>query len=368
MGGSNKTVTSFLAPQFLSVVHFLAQTMRVCIDRWLFAAVLLTTCLGAQLRGIGSANETIVVANGQHQSDTSPLQHKSVLRKATQAAFQGGFYAASAGLVQVLTLMWLRTTVNYQYRYGVTMVKALQELYRQGGIGRFYRGLMFALIIGPLSKFGSIAANEWSKVMVSSLNVMPGAAETYATVLGTMLTVIWRVALMPIETCKTVLQVDGGSGFQKLINSVSSGNINVLYQGSTAAILSIAASHYPWFFVYNLLDSYLHKPVDLLQTIGRSAFMGFLASVVSDSVSNVLRVLKTVKQATGADGRRTLSYLSIAQNIMREGGVVALLGRGLLTRVLTNGLQSVLFTVLWKVLPLLWQKAREQQESNTIPQ
>jgi hypothetical protein len=50
--------------------------------------------------------------------------------------------------------MWLRTTVNYQYRYGVTMMEALRELNRQGGVQRFYRGLPYALIQGPLAKFG----------------------------------------------------------------------------------------------------------------------------------------------------------------------------------------------------------------------
>jgi hypothetical protein len=312
----------------------------------------------------GKSEEDVVIQNVQKDITHLPPKPVGVLEKAMRAAFKGGFYAASAGFIQVVALMWLRTTVNYQYRYGVPMVAAIQQLYQQGGIARFYKGITFALIIGPLSKFGAIAANEWSKAMVASWGMLPGATELYATVLGTVLTVFWRVLLMPIETCKTVLQVDGGIGFEKLVGSLKKGHIEVLYRGSTAAILSIAAGHYPWFFVYNLLDSRLIKPENLVGVIQRSALIGFIASAVSDTVSNFLRVLKTVKQSSGADGRRALSYWHIAEAIVREGGFSALLGRGLLTRVVTNGLQSVLFTVVLKVLPLYWQSREEQQQAD----
>ena len=60
--------------------------------------------------------------------------------------------------------MWLRTTINYQYRYGTTTGQALRTLYKEGGIPRFYRGLLPALVQGPLSRFGDTAANAggWS--------------------------------------------------------------------------------------------------------------------------------------------------------------------------------------------------------------
>ena len=37
--------------------------------------------------------------------------------------------------------------------------------------------------------------------------------------------------LMPIDTCKTVLQVDSVEGFRNLMRKVKSGKIYVLYQG-----------------------------------------------------------------------------------------------------------------------------------------
>lgn len=39
----------------------------------------------------------------------------------------------------------MRTTVNFQYRYGMTTGEALRHLYKEGGIRRFYRGVGPAL-------------------------------------------------------------------------------------------------------------------------------------------------------------------------------------------------------------------------------
>ena len=47
--------------------------------------------------------------------------------------------------------MWLRTTMNYQYRYGTGTREAMSTLYKQGGIGRFYQGLPYALMQAPLT-------------------------------------------------------------------------------------------------------------------------------------------------------------------------------------------------------------------------
>jgi hypothetical protein len=350
-------------------LRFTSLTFFVCIDPFLSESrahmrgigllLLVLLCMvymassNYQLRGPTNVTEALPSAEVREVVTGTSSQ---ILKKAAQTAFKGGFYAASAGLVQVICLMWLRTTVNYQYRYGVPMLTALQQLYQQGGIARFYKGVTFALLISPISKFGAVAANEWSKIFVASYYPVSSAGDMAATILGTALTVLWRVFLMPIETCKTVLQVDGASGFAKLMGSVQRGQLGVLYRGSTAAILAVAAGHYPWFLVYNILDKYLVKQDHIVQSVGRSALIGFAASAASDTFSNVLRVLKTVKQATGADGRRALTYLQIAESILREGGLAALFGRGLLTRLLTNGIQSVLFTVLLQLLPLLWKR------------
>jgi len=99
-----------------------------------------------------SCDDRIVEFNGTKIAE--------ILRRSKVKAFRGGLSGAAAGAAQVITLMWLRTAVNYQYRYGGTMSDAMVQLYSQGGICRFYEGITFALIQGPLSRFGSVAANE----------------------------------------------------------------------------------------------------------------------------------------------------------------------------------------------------------------
>ena len=57
--------------------------------------------------------------------------------------------------------MWVETAMNYQYRYGYGTLEAMQKLWKEGGIRRFYRGLAPALALGPLSRFGDVAANDF---------------------------------------------------------------------------------------------------------------------------------------------------------------------------------------------------------------
>jgi hypothetical protein len=61
--------------------------------------------------------------------------------------------------IQVFSLMWMRTTMNYQFKNGGGFVSTLRTLYSEGGVVRFYRGILPALIIGPMSRFGDTAAN-----------------------------------------------------------------------------------------------------------------------------------------------------------------------------------------------------------------
>ena len=136
-----------------------------------------------------------------------------------QSSLRSGFSGAFAGMVQVLSLMWLRTAVNYQYRYGVSIGQALRDLKAQGGIYRFYRGLSFALIQGPLAKFGGSCANELS-LHYCKLYCSDRYHLVLSTVLGGILSGLWRFAIMPIDICKTMLQVDGKVGLDTLLTKV----------------------------------------------------------------------------------------------------------------------------------------------------
>ena len=143
---------------------------------------------------------------------------RSVLSRSLARAGSGGLPGAAAGVLQVLTFMWLRTVVNYQCRYGASMVAAATELYRQGGVLRFYRGVSFALVSNPLSRFGMAAANEGAIALSDALPWPVPVA--FATWIGSLFAGAWRVILTPLDTCKTVLQVEGPQGFGLLTKKV----------------------------------------------------------------------------------------------------------------------------------------------------
>ena len=89
-----------------------------------------------------------------------------IIMKSTNAhdilekSVKSGLSGAGAMTIQVSSLMWLRTTMNYQYKFGGKMLPTIQHLYKEGGVPRFYRGIIPALMVGPLSRFGDTAANS----------------------------------------------------------------------------------------------------------------------------------------------------------------------------------------------------------------
>lgn len=72
--------------------------------------------------------------------------------------------------------------------------------------------------------------------------------------------------------------------------------------------------------------------------------------MVSDVVSNSLRVVKTYRQVH----EREVGYLTAAREVVATDGPLGLLGRGLKTRLIANGCQGIMFSVLWKLFMDLW--------------
>lgn len=170
-----------------------------------------------------------------------------ILIKAGKKGLGGGLPGAVAGVVQVLTLMWLRTVINYQSRYGASFRQALVVLFRDGGIPRFYRGLSFALLQAPLSRFVSTAANDGVETFLASLEATKDWGPGRSTIVASLVVGVWRMFLMPLDTCKTVLQVDSVEGFRNLMRRVRAGKVGVLYSGAIANALSAIVGHYPWY-------------------------------------------------------------------------------------------------------------------------
>lgn len=276
--------------------------------------------------------------------DENKKDFKSILNNSAKKALGGGVAGASAMGCQVLSLMWLRTTMNYQYRYGTSTKTAIQSLYKDGGVKRFYRGVTPALLQGPLSRFGDTAANTGVLELLNSYEKTKDLPLSAKTLCASFMAALWRVNLMPIDTLKTSLQVNGKEGLSILAKKTRSSGAGVFYHGTVATFSATYVGHFPWFYTYNYLDNSIPKQDTMIKNLTRNAVIGFSASVVSDSISNSIRVLKTTRQTYD----RPISYLEAGKEIIKNDGIKGLLGRGLKTRIIANGLQGMMFTVLWK--------------------
>merc|ERR1711920_889026 len=105
----------------------------------------------------------------------------------------------------------------------------------------------------------------------------------------------------------TTKQVEGKDGLKRLIEKTKK-HPTALWQGAVGAMTATWVGHYPWFY------------------------------------TNSLRVLKTTRQTA----LEPVSYAESARLIIEKEGYAGLFGRGLKTRILTNGIQGALFTIGWK--------------------
>ncbi|KAJ3417466.1 hypothetical protein HDV05_003330 [Chytridiales sp. JEL 0842] len=231
------------------------------------------------------------------------------LEKALKRALGGGVSGAAAMVVQVLTLMPMRTIMNYQYRFGTTTTVAFQTLRKDGGFLRFYRGLAPALIQGPLSRFGDTASNAGALAFLESSDMTKDLPMGVKTIVASACAASFRMFLTPVDTLKTTMQTQGKDGIKVLRARLKAHGIGTLWYGAGASAAATFVGHYPWFAVYNSLNEYIPKQEKL--------------------------ELKLARQAI--------------KDVVAKDGVVGLFGRGLKTRIVTNGLQGIMFSVLWKL-------------------
>lgn len=303
-----------------------------------------------QFPGLGSVygptRQRVFMSPSAAEGEKKPLSE--VLKNAASKAAGGGIAGAVAMFVNVGTLMWMRTTVNFQYRYGMTTIEALKHLYADGGVRRFYRGVGPALIQGPLSRFGDTASNAGMMELWDTVEATKGLPAEVKTVSASAAAAGFRVFLMPIDACKTILQVEGKDGLQKLRSKIKVGGPFVLYHGALGAMSATFVGHYPWFYTYNKLNEALptyDRKTNLPMFLARNAAIGFCCSAISDTCSNSIRVIKTTKQTSTVP----ISYMSAVSTIVAKDGVSGLLFRGLVTKIISNGCQGILFSVLWRL-------------------
>ena len=277
--------------------------------------------------------ESTIVVDNQNQFDANK-------------AFTKAYHSSVSGMIamgsQVTLLMWLRTSVNYQYRNGGGVRDTFHKLYKEGGIKRFYRGYPIAMLQAPLSRFGDIASYS----MVSQYSEINNISLPLQTAMGTIISSLWRFTLMPIDTAKTMLQVHGNTGVQVIKEKYKNQGVRSLYHGYLGTVGATSLGYYPWFFTFGYLDKQVPNGETSIEKLSRNAAIGFAASFTSDVVSNSARVLKTIKQTSG----NNLSYLEHGKNIIKKDGFFGFATRGLATKIISNGIQSATFTILWKYL------------------
>ena len=258
-------------------------------------------------------------------------------------ALSVGMSGGKAMTFNIVSLMWIRTVLNYQYRHGTSFSKTIKLLYKEGGIKRFYSGFTFALIQGPLVRFFDTFSNSLILEMTSKYEL----PIFMKTILSSLVASSFKVALAPLDTLKTMYQIEGKLAPRIIKNKISEYGISSLYHGISAAVLSGFIGHYPWFVVHNYLDVWVPKYKDNKQKIIlRNALIGFLASSASSVTSNFMRVIKTSRQ-TSVINR---SYVQVVEKIRRKSGWKGVLFRGLGVRLLTNGIQGLCFNVIWKYI------------------
>jgi len=154
-----------------------------------------------------SAAEGTVTIPPAKEPEKPKLSPKEVLMKALRRAGEGGLAGAAAMAINVCSLMWIRTTINYQYRYGTGTMEAFRKLYAEGGVLRFYRGLAPALLQGPLSRFGDTAANTGCLAALDAYEVTAKLPVGVKTICASVAAGAFRILLMPIDTVKTTMYV-----------------------------------------------------------------------------------------------------------------------------------------------------------------
>ena len=265
-------------------------------------------------------------------------------------AVRDGYAASMASIVSVFLLMWLRTSMSYQHVNGVTMSEAIQRLYNDGGIPRFYKGLVPALCMMPLSRFGDIFSNELAREFLSES--FPAGV---VTMFASSMAAAWRILITPADTVKTMMQVHGTEGLTLLQNKIAKNGASALWEGAMGASTATWVGHYPWFVTHNFLEAYCvrNKILDAhlkhqnsTRKNIRRALLGLMSSLVSDVCSNAIRVLKTYKQTSV----EPIGYMEAAARIIEKDGLTGLLFRGLTSKLTANALNAMLFTVVWKAI------------------
>ena len=139
-------------------------------------------------------------AKPRKPQDEATLTLNQIFVRAGRRGLGGGIPGAIAGVVQVVTLMWLRTIMSYQSRYGGTFLQALRTLLNEGGVARLYKGWYFGLIQAPVTRFVGTAANDGVESLLRSLEWTKAWGPGRSTIVASVFVGLFRMVLMRKST------------------------------------------------------------------------------------------------------------------------------------------------------------------------
>lgn len=271
------------------------------------------------------------------------MEYNSI-KKSLNSCLKSGLSGAIAMALQIVSLMWLHTTIAFQYKSGNKhIIPTVKHLVYKGGVRRFYQGLLPALIQGPLGRFGDTASSELvlGAFRSSTKKDIPIFLQTCV---ASPFAALWKIFLMPINTLQTMKQVEGNTGFNTLRLKVNTYGLPVLYHGSSVEFVTTFSGHLFWFGTYNTLDQNISKPTDSKLRILRHGGMGIISSMVTDCSINWIRVLKTFRQSH----KEPISYSDSLEFIVKmDGSYLRFATRGLSTRLTFSCLQGCMFSIFW---------------------
>ena len=151
------------------------------------------------------------------------------------------------------------------------------------------------MIQGPLSRFGDTFSNKLTLEVLNNNNLTKDLSVSIKTLSASTMAALFRILLTPVDTIKTILQVEGTNGINILKAKVANKGPRVLYYGAIATSTATFMGHYPWFYTFNKLNTVIPEYDTKTKNLLRRAGIGFVCSVVSDTISNSMRVIKTTK-------------------------------------------------------------------------
>jgi hypothetical protein len=267
-----------------------------------------------------------------------------------------GVAGAKAMMVDVALLMSLRTVMNHQYRHGGSLTKTITKLYREGGLPRFYSGFTAAMFEAPLSRGVGAAANYATLHLLaqSGAGDLPVVVKTAAS---SVFVASFRMVYYPLDTIKTMLQVEGKQAMPQLRAKIQHSGYSVLYHGASFNILATAVRHTLWFSAYNHLDQAFPAPTSGASAMVHNAAVGAACAITTDILANPLSLVKAYRQTSTT----TISYGGIVRSVVASHGWSGLFTRGLATRIWVDVLNSAVFTVVWRWL-MTDNRAGEEDE------